>query len=170
MANQSDKRISAYNKEVLKKQWMLTIVVAVFYLLIRLTFRRDTIKAKFIYGFIAMQVTTVILILLMKKMAFVKGANPSVQYAGVNFNDNGNVVSYLFDIVFIFRFVTFTTAFSDFYWWFLIVIPLYAVYKIIASVILPILRASTSQNPSPEQVLSKTQQKKQARRENVKYK
>ena len=40
---------------------------------------------------------------------------------------------------------------------------------VIASVILPILRASTAQNPSPDQVLSKTQQKKQARANRVKY-
>ncbi|OUM56551.1 hypothetical protein PIROE2DRAFT_18796 [Piromyces sp. E2] len=140
-AKQSDKRISAYNKAVIKKQWTQTALIAVFYLAIRLTFRRKTVKPKFIYGFIALQVITVIMILLMKKMAYIKGANPSVQYA----------------------------AFSDFYWWFLLVIPVYAVYKIFASVILPILRASTAQNPSPEQVLSKTQQKKQAKRERVKY-
>jgi len=81
-AKQSDKRISANNKAVIKRQWTLTAILAVFYLLIRLTFRRDSVQPKFIYGFIALQVVTVIMILLIKKMAYVEGANPSVQYAG----------------------------------------------------------------------------------------
>eukprot|EP00833_Pecoramyces_ruminatium_P016460 jgi/Orpsp1_1/1190492/evm.model.d7180000079359.1 len=129
MAKQSDKKISAYNKTVLKKQYMQFFLIAAFYLIVRCLFRRSSLKPKYIYGFIAVQVVTLIMILLMRKMAVVKGANPSVKYAGVDFNSSDHFVSYLFDIVFICRFVTFMTAFSEFYWWFLMVIPAYAIYK-----------------------------------------
>jgi len=81
-AKQSDKKISANNKAVLKKQYILLVVVSVFYLLIRLTFRRNSIKAKYIYGFFALQIISLICILIMRKMAIVEGANPSVKYAG----------------------------------------------------------------------------------------
>jgi len=167
MANQSDKKISANNKTILKKQYLIAVVSVVFYLFVKLVFIRDSIKAKFIYGFIALQIVSLICLLIMRKMAIVEGANPSVKYAGVDFGNSNHIVSYLFDIVFICRFVTFATAFSDFYWWFLIVIPLYAIYKIFDSIILPLIKATRA--PAPEQTLSKTQQKKQAKRERIKY-
>ena len=81
-AKQSDKKISAYNKTVLQKQYFQLVLIAVFYIVVRCVFRRSSLKPKYVYGFIALQVIMLIMILLMRKMAVVKGANPSVKYAG----------------------------------------------------------------------------------------
>ncbi|ORX84381.1 hypothetical protein BCR32DRAFT_242621 [Anaeromyces robustus] len=168
MAKHSDKKISAYNKEVLKKQYIQTVIGIVFFLVVRCLFRRSSLKPKHIYGFLAVQILSAFCVFLMRKMCIVKGANPSVKYSGVNFLDSTHVVSYLFDIIFICRFVTYTTSFSEFYYWFLLVIPLYAIYKLISKIIYPMLKNSSA--PAEEEpALSKTQQKKQARKEKIKY-
>lgn len=130
MANTSAKRIAAENKKTLANLQKGFLAVNIFYFLWRVVFYWST----FGFSHFLLYASTAGVTLYLYNVLYTIGnpsyaADGSLLKSGDDINGEG-VVAYFFDIIYVTWFVHVSTAlFSDRFWWVMMVIPAYAIYK-----------------------------------------
>ncbi|KAF4574740.1 hypothetical protein EYR40_005523 [Pleurotus pulmonarius] len=173
MANASAKRIAGQNDATIKTLRLGMIIPTILSLFLRLVFRRSSLPPS--KSSIALYAATFIPSFFLSNY-LVRIGSPrrdpttgTLMTYGEDLSQQG-ITEWCFDIIYItWACQIGSGAFGEWVWWFYLVIPLYAVYKLWSSLISPMLlgrgAAPASTEDAPTESVSKRQDKLRKRQE-----
>ncbi|TFK27050.1 DUF788-domain-containing protein [Coprinopsis marcescibilis] len=175
MANASAKRIANQNEAAVKHLRLGLFMPTLLSLVLRLLLRRDSIPPS--KGSIAIYIVTYFPSFFLSNYLIKIGSTrrDSVTGALISYGEDLNqagVTEWCFDILYVtYACQVGSGAFGEWFWWFYLVIPLYAVFKLWTSVISPYVLGNGSRGPKEEEdtpssdATSKRQEKLRKRQE-----
>jgi len=130
-ANQAAKKRRAENEGILKRLRYLLLISNIAYILLRIVWMNELFGLWHAAGFGVCLVTDIVLFLWISSLAK-PTFNESGELidGGADLSTHGQLSEYAFDVLYIIAFVQITTIFSDYFWLVLLVIPLFAGYKL----------------------------------------
>jgi hypothetical protein len=168
MSNQSAKKIKQRNEQIIFRLKWITFFILIFYIFFRILYNFQSFSYLHWLGFILLIFAYLFcfygIISLAKPIYNEKG---ELIYGGTDFSIGG-VTEYYFDIIYISWFVQITSIFSDWFWFFYLLIPLFAIYKIFSSIIIPFF-LNSSENVIDNEKFRKKREKQEKKANRKKY-
>ncbi|TPX32837.1 hypothetical protein SmJEL517_g04145 [Synchytrium microbalum] len=138
-ANASSKKIASQNATTLQYHLYAILLTALAYILIRFLIRYSSFRFSHILGFVILEAVIVGLYTQLVSLS-----NDS----GVDLSDTNSLVAYYFDVIYVCMFVLVGSAcLSDWVWYLLWVIPLFAIWKLWDKVIKPFVISPSAKEP-----------------------
>jgi len=166
MARSSEKKLAAQNARTMSSLWRGFLIVNAIYLLYRVWYHYATFSWWLVAMYAASCGISVLLLRQLNAMATATFDESGLIVDGGQDLAQEGITSYMFDVIYVTWFVHLSTALvSDLFWWLYLVIPAFALYKIVMLVRSTGLLGGGQDPPGPPEPLSKTQLKKQKRAE-----
>ncbi|ORY01165.1 DUF788-domain-containing protein [Basidiobolus meristosporus CBS 931.73] len=170
MANSSAKKIATENVKTLDNLRIGVLGVNAFYFLFRIVFYYSSFGFYHFLGYAITGGISVFLYLQLKAMGTPRySPSGQLESSGEDLSAEG-LTAYFFDIIYVTWFVHIGSVFTDYFWFFYLLIPGYAVIKLWSSVIKPYLGSqSAGEEPEMDEKTRKRLEKKQKKEGRVKY-